>query len=168
MTDNTILNPGSGGDTVRDLARQSGTVKTQVAQIDIGGPSANAEILLTAGIQLAAASVPVVLASDGVLPLPTGAAKDATVTSTNPYRGTSSYFGGASGTATIPAGARVVSLSAHAPAGSGGTVAIFGGQSVAVPANNGFSDGWSGLVGPAGGGNIVFTGTDSYYVVINQ
>lgn len=49
---------------MRDLARQSGAVKTQVVQLDIGGASANAEVLITAGQQVMAASVPVVLASD--------------------------------------------------------------------------------------------------------
>ena len=88
---------------------------------------------------------------------------DATVALTNPYRGTTSYYGGASGTVTIPSGARVVSMSAHAT--SAGTLTIFGGQAIPVPANNGFSDGWSGFVGP---GSIVFTGTDSYYIAVNQ
>lgn len=49
---------------MRDLARQAGAVKTQVVQLDIGGPSTNAEVLITAGQQSMAASVPVVLASD--------------------------------------------------------------------------------------------------------
>lgn len=64
MADNTILNPGTGGDTLRDLARQSGTVKTQVMQLDIGGASENAEVLVTAGQRTMAASLPVVIASD--------------------------------------------------------------------------------------------------------
>lgn len=64
MNDNTILNVGAGGDTVRDLARLGGTVKTQVVQLDLGGASANGEVLITAGRQTMAASVPVVLASD--------------------------------------------------------------------------------------------------------
>lgn len=70
MSDNTLLNPGTGGDTVRDLARQGGSVKTQVVQLDLGGPSANAEALITAGQQVMAASVPVVLASNQT-PVPT-------------------------------------------------------------------------------------------------
>jgi hypothetical protein len=64
MADNTTLNSGTGGDTIRDLARLAGTVKTQVVQLDMGGASANAEVLVTAGQQVAAASMPVVLASD--------------------------------------------------------------------------------------------------------
>lgn len=67
MTDNTTLNPGGGGDTIRDLARQGGTTKTQVMQIDAGGASANAEVLITAGQQTSANSLPVTMASD--LPL---------------------------------------------------------------------------------------------------
>ena len=62
--DNTTLNLGTGGDTVRDLARQSGSVKTTVVQLDLGGAPTNAEVLITAGQQTKAASVPVVLASD--------------------------------------------------------------------------------------------------------
>ena len=36
MADNTLLNSGSGGDTVRDIDRGSG-IKTQVVQVDFGG-----------------------------------------------------------------------------------------------------------------------------------
>lgn len=64
MTDNTILNPGSGGDTIRDLARGAGTIKTQVIALDLGGASANAEVLMTAGQQAMAASMPVAMALD--------------------------------------------------------------------------------------------------------
>ena len=64
MSDNTVINVGVDGDTVRDLARQGGGVKTQVVQLDIGGASSNAEVLITAGQQVMAASVPVVLASN--------------------------------------------------------------------------------------------------------
>lgn len=64
MSDNTLLNPGAGGDTVRDIARLGGTVKTQVIQLDLGGGAGNAEVLIAAGQQVAAASVPVVIASN--------------------------------------------------------------------------------------------------------
>lgn len=65
MSDNTVLNIGVGGDTVRDLARpNSSGAKTQVVQLDIGGASANSEQLITAGQQVMAVSVPVVLAAD--------------------------------------------------------------------------------------------------------
>ena len=62
--DNTLLNAGIGGDTMRDLARAAGTVKTQVVQLDLGGASANSEVLITAGQQAMAASVPVAFASN--------------------------------------------------------------------------------------------------------
>ena len=60
-----IDNSAQGGtDTIRDLARQSGIVKTQVMQLDLGGASTNSEVLITAGQQTMAASVPVVFASN--------------------------------------------------------------------------------------------------------
>jgi hypothetical protein len=102
MADNTELPPGIGGDLVRDLARQGGLVKTQVIQLDLGGSSANAEKLITAGQQLMADSVPVVLASNqpalpvsgtfflatqpvsaAALPLPAGASTEATLAALN-------------------------------------------------------------------------------------
>ena len=66
MADNTLLNAATvtGGDSIRDLARQGGTVKTQAFQLDLGGPSANAEVLITAGQQAMSVSVPVVIAAN--------------------------------------------------------------------------------------------------------
>lgn len=43
MADNTILNPGSGGDTIRTLDR--GTAKSEVIAIDFGDPGAGNESL---------------------------------------------------------------------------------------------------------------------------
>lgn len=60
MADNTVLNPGVGGDTFRDKDRSG--VKTPVSLIDVGG--AGAEKLLTAGLGVVANAVPVALASD--------------------------------------------------------------------------------------------------------
>lgn len=37
MADNTVLNLGSGGDTVRDVAKTATSAKTQVMLADIGG-----------------------------------------------------------------------------------------------------------------------------------
>jgi hypothetical protein len=48
MADNTIIPPGSGGDTIRDIDRGTGS-KTQVVQLDVGGSSANAESLVSVG-----------------------------------------------------------------------------------------------------------------------
>lgn len=66
MADNTLLNSANvaGGDSVRNLARQAGNIKTQTVQLDLGGASANAEVLITAGQQAMAVSVPVVIASN--------------------------------------------------------------------------------------------------------
>ena len=62
--DNTILNTGTGGDTIRDLARLAGSVKTQVIALDLGGAAGNAENLITAGQQTMANSMPVAIASN--------------------------------------------------------------------------------------------------------
>lgn len=59
MSDNTILNVGTGGDTLRTKDR--GAFKTPASIIDLGGGS---EDLLTGGQKVAAHSLPVVLASD--------------------------------------------------------------------------------------------------------
>lgn len=70
MPDNTTLNAATTvGDTIRDLARQAGTVKTQTFQLDLGGATANAEVLISAGQKAMALSMPVTLASDQT-PLP--------------------------------------------------------------------------------------------------
>jgi len=50
MADNTPLNPGSGGDSVRDVERTIGSgIKTQVIQLDFGGVSGQPEQLVTSG-----------------------------------------------------------------------------------------------------------------------
>ena len=62
-TDNSVQ---GGADTIRDLARQAGTPKTQVYQLDLGGATGNAEKLITAGQQTQANSMPVAFAIDQV------------------------------------------------------------------------------------------------------
>ena len=50
MADNTLLTPApvlGGGDTIRDLQRTGGTVKTEVVQLDFGGASVNPESLVS-------------------------------------------------------------------------------------------------------------------------
>jgi len=47
MADNTILNSGTGGDTVRDIDRSGAGIKTQVVQLDFGGANTNAEQLVS-------------------------------------------------------------------------------------------------------------------------
>ena len=152
MSDNTLQ---GGNDLIRDLARQGGNAKTQVIQLDLGGASANGEVLITAGQQVMAVSVPVVLVSNQ----PAISVAD----SANPYRGTSSYASGISGAVTIAAGARVLGVSASSM--SGGTITIFGGMDIIITPGSGFNDDYNGFVGP---GDIVFTNTDSFYVVVNQ
>ena len=81
--------------------------------------------------------------------------------------GTPSQFAGASGTVTLPAGAFVTHIVAHASAG-GATLSILGGPN--IPIVNGapplvlqFLD--DAMQGNAtNGSQIVFTGTDSYWV----
>lgn len=65
MADNTTLNPGAAGDVIRTVEKTG--KKTQVVTLDLGGSGAES---LTSG------SVPVTAAS---LPLPTGAATEATL-----------------------------------------------------------------------------------------
>lgn len=48
MSDNTALLPGSGGDSVRTLDRLTKGVKTEVMQIDTGGPEPATESLVSA------------------------------------------------------------------------------------------------------------------------
>ena len=50
MADNTVLNTGTGGDTIRTLARTAGAsagAKTEVVQLDFGGGDAGTETLVT-------------------------------------------------------------------------------------------------------------------------
>lgn len=74
MADNTVINSGTGGDTIRDIDRSG--IKTQVLGLDIN--PGGAERLMTAGQQTAANSVPVVIASDQT-PRRAGTATDASV-----------------------------------------------------------------------------------------
>lgn len=64
MADNTVLNSGSGGDTIRGIQRTSGGAKTQVMAVDLGGASTNSELLLQGGQSPSAKAIPVVPASD--------------------------------------------------------------------------------------------------------
>jgi hypothetical protein len=63
MADNTVLNTGSGGDTIRDIARTANSpAKTQVVALDIGGASdSNAESIISATNPM-----PVTVLGDGV------------------------------------------------------------------------------------------------------
>lgn len=77
--------------------------------------------------------------------------------------GTRGYAAGASGTVAIPVGAFVTQIRAT---GDTGTVAIFGGTAIPIAGESplqiqNFHD---QMVSRTGASDIVFTGTDSYYV----
>ncbi len=93
----------------------------------------------------------------------------------NDIAGTWAYVTGTSGTKTIPSGARVLSVYAHAATGGGATVQIFNGNAIPIPITNS-SPGWlvlkmnHGLCvagndnTTSGSGDIVFTNTDALFV----
>lgn len=80
------------------------------------------------------------------------------------------YFAGTSGTRTLPKGVQLLQVHAHAT--SAGSVAIFGGDTITIPAGVGW--GWqiqhlawiAGSQGnpTAGSCDLVFTGTDAYFI----
>jgi hypothetical protein len=80
------------------------------------------------------------------------------------------YAAGSSNTVTMPASAIVTQIIAHSSAG--GSVAIFGGTAIPIPVQTAVGSPWviafqHDCCQPHGGGasaQIVFTGTDSYYV----
>lgn len=49
LVDNTPINLGSGGDSIRDIQRATGGPKTQVVQLDFGGANTNVESLVATG-----------------------------------------------------------------------------------------------------------------------
>jgi hypothetical protein len=71
MSDNTILNPGVNGDVARSIDRAG--VKTQVVAIDLGGQAGPENLLGEGGMPITAET----------LPLPTGAATQATLAALN-------------------------------------------------------------------------------------
>ncbi len=81
--------------------------------------------------------------------------------------GRSGYLAGTAGTCTLPVGACVLQIVAHATAA--GTISIFGGASIPVVAGTQFTldmkDTLLSAAATGGGPNtMVFTGTDSYFV----
>lgn len=87
----------------------------------------------------------------------------------NELVGKIAYKAGASGTVTLPINARIINIIAHAS--TSGTVSIFGGDNIPVIGVSGinilfnhqlFVSGNNSSV--AGSQNVVFTGTDSYFV----
>lgn len=61
MPDNTLLNTGTGGDSMRSIDRSGSGPKTQVVNVDIGASGAGNETILRQGQAVAASSIPVVL-----------------------------------------------------------------------------------------------------------
>lgn len=142
-----------GNDTIRDLARQSGNVKTQTFQLDLGGPSSNAEVLITAGQQVMAASVPVVIAANQT-------AINVSVNSAPVSSGVWAYDAGVSGTVVVGVGKRVLQITASATL-TAGSLTINGGAAITIPAGRALTiEPRGALVAPT----IVFTGTDAYFV----
>lgn len=75
--------------------------------------------------------------------------------------GTWAYHAGTAGTVIIPAGERVLQISAIAPGGSAGSVAINSGATITVPSGKAVT------IAPQGNldaPTIVFTGTAAYFV----
>lgn len=77
------------------------------------------------------------------------------------------YYAGASGTVTLPPGATVKQIVAHSTAG--GTITIFGGSAFPVIAATGVAlrmvhDNCVSKETANNSADIVFTGTDAYYV----
>ncbi len=99
MADNSLQ---GGTDTIRDLARQAGTVKTQTFQLDLGGASANAEVLISAGQKAMALSMPVVIANDQP-PIPTSNPVNASFSAT--FTAADAVVGAPVGDGTLVSGA---------------------------------------------------------------
>jgi len=77
------------------------------------------------------------------------------------------YYAGASGTVALPPGATVKQIIVHSTAG--GTVTIFGGTAIPIIAATGVAlrfihDHCVAKETASNNADIVFTGTDSYYV----
>lgn len=99
------------------------------------------------------------------LPLPTGAATEATLsvikTDVDKLFGTWAYYAGINGTVTVTAGQRVVGISAYSALG--GTITINGGATITLPIGVAVSiEPNANLVAPT----IIFTGTSTYFVEV--
>lgn len=66
--DNTTLNPGTGGDTIREVDKAG--AKAQVVILDIGG--AGAESLLTGALPVSVASLPLPTTAGSLVGADTG------------------------------------------------------------------------------------------------
>lgn len=111
MADNTILNTGSGGDTIRDVAKTANSpAKTQVVILDVGGAAdASSEVALvstTKGVQ-GANPLPVQQIKDGGRTYVCLTAKNVAGTTTTTLVSLTINSGGSTSTATsytVPVG----------------------------------------------------------------
>lgn len=132
----------------------SGTVTANLGTID-GAATSAAQLPNNHNVVVTSAPTTAVTAAS--LPLPTGAAADATLPK---LVGTWAYYAGASGTVNVAAGQRVVGIAVHAT-GSGATLTINSGQVVPIPSNTGIAiTPQAQLVAPV----LVLAGTDSYFI----
>ena len=70
MTDNTVISPGIGGDTIRTVSKTATNAKTQVTLLDGGGGAdGSPETIWTMGAAVTASSMPVTIASDQIVPV---------------------------------------------------------------------------------------------------
>ena len=115
MADNTVLNLGAGGDTVRTLAKTANSpAKTQVIALDVGGGDATAETLLVLGQSAMATSVPVTIANNQTAVPVSGTVG---ITGTVPVSGTFWQ-------ATQPVSLATVPLPTNAAQETGGNLAL--------------------------------------------
>jgi hypothetical protein len=116
MADNTILNPGAAGDTIRDLDRGGG-IKTQVVQLDIGG--AASESLVTGAIPVSQSGTWNITNLSGTVSLPTGAStgakQDTGNTSLSSIDGKTPALGQALAAASVPVVLTAAQLSTLTP-----------------------------------------------------
>lgn len=108
----------------------------------------------------------------GTVSLPTGAATAANQTTANASlssldakmpdeSGAWGYNAGTTGTLNVAANKRILAISATAPALTGGSMTINGGQTITIPAGTSITiTPKANLVAPT----VVFTGTASYFV----
>lgn len=108
---------------------------------------------------------PLPVTFSGTLPLPTGAATEATLgalaADVEKNYGTWAYYSGINGTLVVPAGQRILGICAYAALG--GTITINGGPTITLPIGVAVSISPNGnLVAPT----VVFTGTSTYFVEV--
>ena len=145
----------------------AGVVQTEAVSIaDPTDPAKVAGVATTTpgdtdpGVVVRVAGTPTV---NGTVALdaPTLAALESVNATITNESGTWGYRSGITGTPSIPAGARVLSISAIAPADTPASFTVDGGNAITIPGYQNFSLSPKGnLIAPV----LVFTGTESYVV----